>query len=187
MKHSSTVRSWVWVLVLVLFSIPALSPLVNPAPTRSADGLLHLYRLVQLDALWQNGIFFSRWLPDLAYGYGLPLFNYYAPLSYYLTTPLHSLGIAFSSALNLSLALALLLGAIGMYFFAYAVLQMFSGGETRSPRQASTLSPNSVTLSALVAALAFLYSPYILFNALHRGNLPNSGRSRSLRSRSGGS
>ncbi len=145
-------------VLLFLFSLPALSPLFSPTPTRSADGLLHLYRLVQLDALWRNGIFFSRWLPDLAYGYGMPLFNYYAPLVYYLTTPLHFLGISFPRALNVSLAGALFVGAVGMFYFTRALLRNFGKNEF-------------ITFSAIVAALAFLYSPYLVFNALQRANL----------------
>lgn len=151
------------ILVLFLFSLPALSPLFTAVPTRSADGLLHLYRLVQLERLWREGVFFSRWLPDLAYGYGLPLFNYYAPLVYYLTTPLYALGISFPLALNLSLAAALFVSALGMFYFSRALLAaLFSDAP-----QASKF----VSAAALVAALAFLYAPYLLFNALHRGNL----------------
>ncbi len=152
------------IFLLFLFSLPALSPLFSSTPTRSADGLLHLYRLVQLDALWRNEIFFSRWLPDLAYGYGMPLFNYYAPLVYYLTTPLHSIGISFPLALNLSLAAALFLGAVGMFYFSRALCGTIL--ETRD-------SPNNkfIFLGALLAALAYLYAPYVLFNALLRANL----------------
>ncbi len=145
-----------WLVLLFPCSIPALSPLMSLPPTRSADGLLHLYRLVELEALWRNGILFARWLPDLAFGYGMPLFNYYAPLVYYLTTPLYSLGVPATLALNVSLAAALYVGAVGVFFFTRAVFsEIAREGE----------------IGALVAAVAFLYSPYLLFNALERGNL----------------
>jgi hypothetical protein len=157
-----------WLFLVFLFALPALSPLFTAVPTRSADGLLHLYRLVELDALWQQGIFFSRWLPDVAYGYGLPLFNYYAPLVYYLTTPLHALGIPFSLALNLSLATALLLGAVGMFFCTYALLQYTSASDADTSH---ARSGSFSGLAALCAALAFLYAPYLLFNAFQRANL----------------
>lgn len=145
--------------LLLLFSVPALAPLLTAVPVRSADGLLHLYRLVQLESIWRNGVFFTRWLPDLAYGYGLPLFNYYAPLAYYLTAPLHFLGISFPAALNISLALAMFLGATGTFYFARALLIEFFENPAQS------------ILGAFVAAIAFLYAPYILFNAIHRANL----------------
>lgn len=154
------VPSCAWLFLVFLFGLPSLLPLLSPVPARSADGLLHLFRLVQLETLWRNGIFFSRWLPDLAFGYGLPLFNYYAPLVYYLTTPLHVLGMPYSLALNLSLAAALVLGAVGTFFLALELL-------ARLDQTSST----SLPLAASVAALAFLDAPYILFNALHRANL----------------
>ncbi|MBI4670393.1 MAG: hypothetical protein HY741_01825 [Chloroflexi bacterium] len=181
-RGNSTNRP-IWLGLLFLFSIPALSPLVTSTPTQSADGLLHLYRLVQLDALWRQGILFSRWLPDLAYGYGMPLFNYYAPLVYYLTTPLHLIGIPFSVALNLSLAAALFVGASGMFFFTRALVSETRGvfgvdattdtnDETQNRRDTSPARfENPAGLAALVAALAFLYAPYAVFNTLHRGNL----------------
>lgn len=158
-SRSSFLSRFTEILLLALFSIPALSPLLTTVPTRSADGLLHLYRLVQLDTLWHNGIFFTRWLPDLAYGYGMPLFNYYAPLVYYITTPLHWFGISFPLALNLSLASAMFVGAVGMFYFSRALVGELIG------------DIEGVTPAALIAALAFLYSPYILFNALDRANV----------------
>ncbi len=174
-------KSLVWIALIFLFSILALAPLFTARPTRSADGLLHLYRLVQLDMLWQQGVFFSRWLPDLAYGYGLPLFNYYAPLVYYLTTPLHEIGISFALALNLSLAAALFIGASGMFFFTHAVIsgtRIFgasaisaTNGGAQNERGAWARFENPSGLAALIAALAFLYAPYVLFNAFQRSNL----------------
>lgn len=147
-------------LLLFFFSIPALSPLSTVTPTQSADGLLHLYRLIQLEILWREGILFARWLPDLAYGYGMPLFALYAPLAYYITVPLHALAIPFSLALNLSLAAAMFLGAAGMFYLTRALLQNIE-----------LENAGSLDFAALCSAVAFLYSPYILFNALQRGNL----------------
>jgi hypothetical protein len=152
---------------LLFFSLPALAPLFSVSPTRSADGLLHLYRLVELAQLWRQGIFFSRWLPDLAYGYGLPLLNYYAPLVYYLTAPLHLVGISFTLALNISLALALLTGAFGMFFFTRELLSVIKKPSLSARPDFSRLS----NIAALTAALAYLYTPYILFNAFDRANL----------------
>lgn len=166
--HAFARSGAIWLVLLFLFSIPALSPLFSLTPTRSADGLLHLYRLVQLDSLWRSGILFTRWLPDVAYGYGMPVLNYYAPLVYYLTAPLHLLGVPFTLALNLSLAAALLVGAVGMFFFARALVGELQDISTFASSQAPQ---NLSGLVALVAAIAFLYAPYVLFNAFQRANL----------------
>lgn len=126
-------------------------PLIQPAITHSADGLLHLYRVVALDHAIRQGALFPRWLPDLAYGYGLPLFVFYAPLSYYLTEGLHLLGLDLVSAFNASFALALLAAGSGTYLF---VKDLFG------PK------------AGILAAVAYVYAPYQLFNIYSRGSLP---------------
>jgi hypothetical protein len=138
-------------LLLWLLVLPALTPLFQPTLTRSADGLLHLYRLVTLDHLIRQGVFFARWLPDLVYGYGLPLFIFYAPLSYYVTEILHLLGLNAVAAVNASIALAMLTAATGVYLF---VKNLF--GST----------------AGMLAGIAYVYAPYLLFNAFWRGSLP---------------
>ncbi|HEY6041916.1 MAG TPA: hypothetical protein VIX58_07265, partial [Anaerolineae bacterium] len=82
------------------FTVPALSPLLSSQLLASADGQLHLYRLVEFDRLIRAGILFTRWMPDLAFGYGFPLFGYYAPLAYYLTEPFVLFNVPFSSRLT---------------------------------------------------------------------------------------
>ena len=39
-----------------------------------------------------DGVFPVRWIEDLGYGYGYPIFNFYAPLSYYFGGFLNILG-----------------------------------------------------------------------------------------------
>ncbi len=138
-------------LLVWLLSVPAVTPLIQPTLTRSADGLLHLYRIVALDQALQQGAFFPRWLPDLAYGYGLPLFVFYAPLSYYLSEGWHLLGLDPVTALNASFGLALFVAGTGMYLFVQDLFGSKAG---------------------LLAAVAYVYAPYQLFNVLWRGSLP---------------
>ncbi|MBI1880046.1 MAG: hypothetical protein HYR94_17815 [Chloroflexi bacterium] len=138
-------------LLVWLLALPAITPLIQPTLTRSADGLLHLYRLVALDHLIRQGVFFSRWLPDLAYGYGLPLFIFYAPLSYYLTEELHLLGLDVVSAFNASAALALLVAGTGVYLWLKDLFGASAG---------------------VLAGVAYVYAPYQLFNTFSRGSLP---------------
>ena len=37
--------------------------------------------------LVRGGEFYPRWAPNFFHGYGYPIFNYYAPLTYYLALP----------------------------------------------------------------------------------------------------
>src|SRR3990172_4275323 len=44
----------------------------------------HVYRTYEIMSAWKQGVLYLRWAPDLFFGYGYPIFNYYAPLTYYL-------------------------------------------------------------------------------------------------------
>lgn len=141
-----------WVLVLVL-ALPAIHPLLRAELPRGGDTGLHLYRLVELDHCLRQGLFFPRWMPDLVYGYGYPLFNFYAPLSTYLTEALHLLGLAFVPALRAGFILCLLGSGLAMYLFAREVYGERAG---------------------IIAAVAYVYAPYLLYNHYVRGSLSDA-------------
>lgn len=126
-------------------------PLLQPTIPHTADGLLHLYRLVALQHAIQQGAIFPRWLPDLAYGYGFPLFIFYTPLSYYLTLIARLVSPNLLIAFNLSFALALFVASGGMYLFAKDKFGPPAG---------------------LLAAIAYVYAPFQLLNIHFRGGLP---------------
>src|SRR3712207_5820218 len=96
----SFLRRW-WPVSLAIGLVSALSaqPLFGCLP-QGHDSLIHLYRLVELDHLLRQGLFFPRWMPDLVYGYGYPLFNFYAPLSAYLSEAIYLIpGLGFQHSL----------------------------------------------------------------------------------------
>ncbi len=150
-RSSSVTPNVLSLLLLWLFTLPAASPLIQPTLTASADGLLHLYRVVALEQAIRQGALFPRWLPDLAFGYGFPLFVFYAPLAYYLTAALSAIGLGPVLAQNASLGLALFVAGTGVYFL---VRDRFG------PK------------AGLLAGVAYVYAPFQLTNALFRGGLP---------------
>lgn len=93
--------------LLVPFAVPLLRGLY-PA---TADGILHLLRLIGLDHAVRNGLIWPRFLPALHYGYGSPIFNYCGPISLYPALLLHWLGLSFTNAI---LWATVLWGALGM-------------------------------------------------------------------------
>lgn len=113
--------------------------------------MIHLYRLFELDRAIGEGVFFPRWFPLSAYGYGLPVLNYYPPLVYYLAELLHLLGAGYIGAIKLTIATSFILAAFSMFVFARAWMSHSA---------------------AFVAALAYAYSPYLLSDAYVRGNFP---------------
>ncbi len=141
------------VALVCLFGLIAVTPLWRGSLPQTADGIIHLYRLVELDNLFRHGVLFSRWAPDLVYGLGLPLFNFYAPLSYYLAEVFHLLGLSLVNALKAVFCLAILGSGATMYLY---VRDLF--GET----------------AAIVAAVAYMYAPYQLYDSFFRGILPEA-------------
>ncbi|VAW42987.1 hypothetical protein MNBD_CHLOROFLEXI01-78 [hydrothermal vent metagenome] len=144
--------TWPWLAVLLIVLLAA-QPLWG-LPPQGDDLLLHIYRIPLLNSQWANGVFFSRWQPDLIYGYGSPLFTFYPPLSAYLLTLLYWLvGQQAAVAINLLLALSLLLGAVGMFGLGRAL-----AGE----------------LGGLLATAVFTLSPHVAAQIYSRGSISNS-------------
>lgn len=134
-----------------LLTLFAFYPLLQPGLPNTADGALHLYRTVELDQCWQDGVYYPRWAPDLFLGYGYPIFNFYAPLLYYLAEALHVLGLSFVGAIKAIQVGAFLLYGLGMYVFAREIMG-------RKP--------------ALLAAAAYVYAPYRFKEAFVQGDYP---------------
>ncbi len=138
---------------LIALSLAAIQPFTLNQMPESADGLLHLHRLAAVEHSLRVGS--SPWLrysTGLVYGYGAPLFNYFPALSYYPGNWLHGLGLSFVSSWLLMMVLYVWLAAAGMY----ALGRLWTG------------SP----LGGWLAAAAYVYAPFVLFDALSRGAAP---------------
>lgn len=143
-----------WLLLTTLLGLPLISPLLRwSAVPCTHDGHLHYHRIAALRHAWENGVFFTRWLPDLAFGYGYPFFIFREAPPLYIPFLPHLLGMPLPAASNLFYALTIL--AAGIFMFLW-VRDLF--GER----------------PALVSAVAYMAAPYVLIDALVRGNSPES-------------
>ena len=142
-------------VLLVLFGITCLSlvaihPFAQGRMPHSADGMLQLQRVAALGhALAVDHPLWPRFASGLVYGYGAPLFNYFPPLSYYPAVILHRLGLTYLDSWLLSMAAFSLLAGAGMFLLARLW--------TRSD------------LAGWLAAAAYIYSPYFIFDSVARG------------------
>lgn len=144
--------------LLAILALPALWPLLQPdlppvvvgGLPRTNDMLIHYYRVVELDALARQGVLLPRWAPHLALGYGYPVFNFFFYLAHYLVEALHLLGLNLLTAFKAALALIL----VGTAWSAYRL------GRDHFREAAG-----------LVTGVAYLYSPYILYDVYIRGSL----------------
>jgi hypothetical protein len=139
--------------VLLLLCGVAITPLLRGPQPCTHDGGLHYFRVVAMRHALNDGIVFTRFLPNLAFGYGYPFFNYRAALSYYLALLLYLTGLSLPVALNGVYVLSILGAAGGAYLLARDIWGHDAG---------------------LVAAVAYAYAPYQFLDALVRGNMPES-------------
>jgi hypothetical protein len=143
-------RVW-FLLACVIAALPAAVFLWQDGFFASSDGMIHLYRLFELDRSLRAGILYPRWFPMSGYGYGLPVLNYYPPLAYYLGELFHLAGAGYIASIKLLIAAGFLIALISMFFFARDLLG---------------------NRAAFVAGVAYAYLPYLLSDAYVRGNFP---------------
>ena len=108
-------------------------------------------RLFELNKALLAGQFPVRWVPDLGFSFGYPLFNFYPPLIYYLGELFHLLlGTGFIYSIKIVWFVALVGSGIAMYFLAKEYFGRAGG---------------------LVAAMFYVYAPYHAVDAYVRGSL----------------
>ncbi len=98
----------------LLLSTALLWPLVV-APYFSHHDDVQTIRLYEMHQCFKDGQFPCRWVPDLGEGYGYPLFNFYAPLPYYIGEIFYSI----SQNLIFSAKMMFGLSFLGAYVFMY--------------------------------------------------------------------
>lgn len=144
-----------WFIAAVgVFALAAALPLLlQPGllNTRGGgDSPFLLQRVQQLETALLDGHFPVRWMPDANYGYGYPFFNYYAPLSIYITAVFRLLGLSYVGAIEAAQIAGFLLAAGGMYWLA------------RRWWHSSWVG--------LVTAVAYTFAPFHMVNIYVRGD-----------------
>lgn len=107
-------------------------------------------RVFEMGKALKDGMFPVRWVSDLGYGYGYPIFNFYAPLAYYVGGVFVLLGLNALDATKMMMGFGVMLSAIFMYFLA----REFWG-----------------KMGGLLSAVLYLYFPYHAVNIYVRGDV----------------
>jgi len=143
---------YLWLTLLL--SLPVIGPLLQPGYFWGAHDARHsVYFLHQFNKAIQDGIWYPRWAPDFAFGYGYPFFNIYGPLSSYAGEALHLAGLDIVTAVKTVFGLSALLSGLTMYLFVRRLLGRQAG---------------------LIAALTYVYIPYHIFDLYVRAALAES-------------
>jgi uncharacterized membrane protein len=141
------------ILLAAVLTLFISQSLFQPGLPTLADLPIHLYRTLEYGQAWSTGVIIPRWSPNLAYGYGYPLFIFAPPLPYWLTLLFQLPGLTLETAFKILIILTILLYAIGMYLLARDLFHSVQAG--------------------LIAATAFAFAPFALREALlYGGNIP---------------
>ncbi|HIP73511.1 MAG TPA: hypothetical protein EYH05_19205, partial [Anaerolineae bacterium] len=115
-------RKRVFLAAALLVAVAAAWPLMAQPGllnTRGGgDSPFLLQRVQQLVTAVAQGHFPVRWMPDANYGYGYPFYNFYAPLSIYITAVFRAIGFSYVRAIQLSQLAGFLTAAAGMFYLA---------------------------------------------------------------------
>jgi len=140
-------------LPILLISALAAYPVVVGVPD-FVDSANHFYRIVALDWHIQHFDFYPRWFTEAHYGFGAPVFNFYAPLSYYFAILFRLVGLSLSVCYALSYGLAFVIGGFGMYQWTRDLGYDYE--------------------ARLIGVAAFCSAPYLYMNTTHRGAYPET-------------
>ncbi len=105
-------------------------------------------RVVTMGHALLRGQFPVRWVSDLGYGYGYPIYNFYGPLPYYIGGGLYALGMSGIAAAKGMIFISSLLSAV----FMFTLLRRLVGNS-----------------GAIVGTVFFLFAPYRAVNIFVRG------------------
>lgn len=153
-------------LIIILLTIPAVLALFRPGFFGASDDM-HVAWLQQMDQAIRAGQLPPRYVADLSFGFGYPLFNFIFPLPYYLGEIFHLLGLSFVYSIKAVFVFGLLVGAITMYILARKLAGKFLGLAaavlyTYTPYR----STDVYVRGALGESLAFVFLPLIIFSLI---------------------
>lgn len=137
-----------WLLLNLLITIPAFIFLLRPGIYWNMHDDMQIIRQLEMDKCLHDGQVPCRWVPDLGYGYGYPLFNFYPPLPYYVGQVFRSLTFSYVDTVKLTAVTQIVLSSTFMFILA------------------SSLFGN---LGGLLAAAFYTYAPYHAVDIYVRG------------------
>jgi hypothetical protein len=135
--------------IILILSFWAIQPFFAPGFFSMHDDT-QVARVFEMGKVLRSGVFPVRTVPDLGYGYGYPIFNFYAPLAYYVGAGFMFLGLDALIATKLMMVLGIVLAGIFMYLLAREFFGEFGG---------------------IISGLFYLYAPYHAVNIYVRGDV----------------
>lgn len=139
-----------WLIALILLIVPAFFTLLRPGIHNIQDSMQY-FRIYEMERCFEDGQIPCRWVPDMGYGFGYPLYLYYSPGPYYLGTIMHNLGLQYIDCVKILFIGGFVVSGLGMFWL---LLTLFS---------------NPIT--AFIGCLVYVYAPVRAVQVYVRGSL----------------
>ncbi len=133
--------------LLIIASYWTVKPLLSKGYFTMHDDT-QVGRVIVMGRALRNGQFPVRWVSELGYGYGYPLFNFYGPLPYYVGGGLYAAGVDAIVATRMMMGVGMMLAAVFMYVLGQFLFGRFAG---------------------MLAAVLYAYAPYHAVQLYVRG------------------
>ena len=135
-------------IALILIIVPTFFFFLRPNIYWNMHDDMQIIRQLEMEKCLIDGQIPCRWSPDLGFGYGYPLFNFYPPLPYFIGEIFRVFGFSFVATVKLTVILQIISSAFAMYLLA------------------STIFGN---IGGLISAIFYAYAPYRAVNIFVRG------------------
>ena len=140
-------------LVVIIFAILAARTLIFQPGYFNMHDDLQMMRQLEMEKCFIDTQIPCRWVPDMGFGYGFPLFNFYPPLPYLAGEVFRILGFSFVTTVKLNFALSIILSGVTMYLFSRKFFGRFGG---------------------VVSAIFYIWAPYHAVDVYVRGAMNES-------------
>jgi hypothetical protein len=143
-------KRYFWLLVVVVMILPTFFSLLRPGIHNIQDNMQY-FRIYEMNKCAVDSQIPCRWVPDLGYGFGYPLFLYYSPGPYYVGELIHLVGFQYIDVVKMLFISGFVVSAIGMYFLLFGLL--------------------ADPVAATVGSLLYVYTPVRAVQVYVRGSL----------------
>ncbi|MFA6185053.1 MAG: glycosyltransferase family 39 protein [Candidatus Shapirobacteria bacterium] len=136
-------------VLLLILTIPAFFFFLKPGSLYwNMHDDMQMIRQLEFEKCLKDGQIPCRWTPDLGFGYGYPLFNFYPPFPNIVGQVFRTFSFSFTQSIKFTAVVQFILSALFMYILASSLFGKLGG---------------------FVAALFYTYVPYHALNIYVRG------------------
>ena len=147
--HKYHMKRVLLVLIILFLSYVTVKPLFVSGFFPMHDDT-QVGRVVAMGKALRTGQFPVRWVADLGYGYGYPIFNFYGPLPYYFGGSLYALGFQGLFATKVMMVAGIVLAGVTMFVLSSSVFGLYGG---------------------LLSGMLYVYAPYHAVQLYVRGSV----------------